>query len=253
MARIVSLGGVPVRDTTTRALLRFLDRRPARPLAIGFVNHNFVVACQALRPQAAADPDGILLLNDGVGVALAARLVAGRGFAENTNGTDFVPRLLFEVDRDLSVYLLGGTPEVVARASAFVDAMPRRRVVGATDGFSIWQDEARVVAAINAARPDILLVGFGNPRQERWILDNRRQLDVGVILAVGALFEWMTGSRRRAPQILQRARLEWLYRLAIEPRRLFKRYTIDVLRFFALVLRERGTATTVSRDRAPPR
>ena len=252
MAHIVSLGGVPVRDTTTRAVLRFLERRPQRQLAIGFVNHNFVVACQGLRARAEADADGILLLNDGVGVSLAARLVAGRGFAENTNGTDFVPRLLQEIDRDLSVYLLGGTPEVVARAATFVEAMPRRRVVGANDGFSIWQDEARVVAAINAARPDILLVGFGNPRQERWILDNRRRLDVATILAVGALFEWITGSRKRAPLVLQRARLEWLYRLAIEPRRLVRRYTIDVVRFFALVLRERN-ATAINRGRAPPR
>ena len=115
MARIVRLGGIPMRDTTTPAVLRFLARPRARQLAIGFVNHNFVVACQGLRYQAAADPGGILLLNDGVGVALGARLVGGR-FAENMNGTDLVPRLLRKVDRDLSVYLLGGTPEVVACA-----------------------------------------------------------------------------------------------------------------------------------------
>ena len=253
MVRLVALGGVPIRDTTAGALVRFLERRTAAspPLAIGFVNQHFVVACRGLHAQAGADPRGILLVNDGVGVALAARLVVGRGFAENLNGTDLVPRLLREVGRDLDVFLLGGAPDIVARAAALVDAMPRRRVVGAIDGFSIWRDEARVVSAINAARPDLLLVGFGNPRQERWILERRRELDVGTILAVGALFEWMTGSRRRAPPFVRRARLEWLYRLASEPRRLGRRYTIDIVRFFALVWRERGTA--VNRGRAPPR
>ena len=239
--RDTSIGGIPVRNTTTRVLIRFLDSRTkdSRPLVIAFVNQNFVVSCQGLRPLAWSRPEGILLVNDGVGVALAARLATGQGFAENLNGTDLVPRLLRDLKRDLKVFLLGGTPEVVAHAGQIIDNMPRRRVVGTIDGYSIWEHEAKVIAAINLAKPDLLLVGFGNPKQEFWILQHRDALHVSVIFAVGGLFEWMTGVRRRAPYFVRRAGLEWVYRMVTEPRRLFKRYTIDVVRFFLIVCNER--------------
>ena len=236
------IAGVPVRDTNAAAVVRFLERRirPHQQLVIAFVNQHFVVACRALRPLAEADRQGVLLLDDGVGVAMAAYLFERRSFAENLNGTDLVPRILREVKQDLAVFLLGGTTDVVARTAALIDAMPRRCVVGFVDGFSIWKDERDVIAKINATRPDILLVGFGNPKQERWILDHRRELDVGTIIAVGALFEWMTGAKRRAPLALRRAHIEWLYRLALEPRRLSRRYTLDVVRFFFLAWRDRA-------------
>ena len=236
------IAGIPIRNTNSAALVRFFDRRrrPHQQLAIGFVNQHFVVACRALRPLAEADRQGVLLLDDGVGVAMAAYLFSRRGFAENLNGTDLVPRILREVKQDLTVFLLGGTADVVARTAALVDAMPRRRVVGFVDGFSIWQNEWEVIALINAARPDILLVGFGNPKQERWILEHRRKIEVGTIIAVGALFEWMTGARRRAPLVLRRAHIEWLYRLALEPRRLSRRYTLDVVRFFFMAWQGRA-------------
>lgn len=239
--RLTLLAGVPIRHTTTRALVRFFDRRNKinSQVAVGFVNHNFILACRGLHALARADPDGILLLDDGVGVEIAARLFVGHGFAENLNGTDLVPVILRDVKRDLDIFLIGGSPKVVARAATLISAMPRRRIVGAIDGFSIWRREKDVIASINAAQPDLVLVGFGNPKQEQWILTHRRELKTNAIFGVGALFEWMTGSRSRAPYALRRARLEWLWRLALEPQRLWKRYTIDIVRFFVIVWRDR--------------
>ena len=164
------------------------------------------------------------------------------------NGTDFVPRFLSQTKTDLGVYCLGGTPDIVDKAAAVIGAMPRCHVLGHTDGFSFWEDEKALVQTINAAKPDVLLVGFGNPRQERWILQNRRLLDVRLIFAVGALFEWMTGAKRRAPEWVRRYRLEWVYRLAIEPRRLMKRYTIDIVRFFWLVSADGGASRRSGAD-----
>jgi beta-1,4-glucosyltransferase len=79
-------------------------------------------------------------------------------------------------------------------------------------------------------------VAFGNPLQEKWILRHREALEVPLIFAVGALFDFLSGTASRAPQFIRRARLEWAYRLVQEPRRLFRRYTIDTLRFFGMAI-----------------
>ena len=240
MTRTMSIGGVPIRDTSSSALVRFLGRLnfTTRPVIVGFVNHNFVVRCQDLC-RLTTGSKGILLVNDGVGVEIAAFLTYRRGFNENMNGTDFLPLFLAKAKPELRIYLLGGAVETLQEAARMIDSLPRRRVVGRWDGVSVWAKEADVIRDINASRPDVLLVGFGNPLQERWILKHRNALDVSIVFAVGALFEWMTGRRHRAPLFVRRLRLEWLYRLMLEPKRLAKRYTLDVVRFFTLVHRHK--------------
>ena len=222
-------------------MLRFLHRRLAgrQTLALGFANHNFLLKCQPMRERMWAEPN-LLLLNDGIGMEIGCRLRRGRGFRENMNGTDFTPLFLAEEPNELRIYLVGGRPEVVAQAAAQIGAMPRRTVVGFTDGFSLWKREEEVVAEIARLKPDLLLVGLGNPLQERWILDNMARLDATLIFGIGALYEWMTGTKRRAPMLVRRLHLEWIYRLALEPRRLGARYTVDVLRFFALLLTDKS-------------
>ena len=229
-------GGFQVRDTTSASMVRFLWRRIAanRKIAVGFANHHFITACQALEAHHRTRRD-VVLLNDGIGIELAARLRFGRGFAENMNGTDFVPLFLSGSSRELTVYLIGSGSDVVRQAVDAIAALPNCEVVGFCDGFSLWQHETAVLAEIERLRPDVLLVGMGNPLQERWIAQNWDQLHARVIIGVGALFEWMTGTKRRAPHALRFVRLEWAYRLIIEPRRLLRRYTWEALQFFAIV------------------
>jgi beta-1,4-glucosyltransferase len=237
----VLLGGFRIRDLQADLLVRFLRGRlrSGRKIAVGFVNHNFVIECQRLGRGACRD-DGLLLVNDGIGMQVAALLRFGRGFRENLNGTDFVPRFLRQADLPLTVYLVGGEPAVVRHAAAIITALPNCRVVGFCDGFSLWSRQAEVLADIGALSPDVLLVGLGNPLQERWVTANWNQIDARLIFGVGALFEWMTGRRRRAPSLVRRLRCEWVYRLLLEPRRLLHRYTIGILHFFTLVLGRRG-------------
>lgn len=238
----LALGGFHVRSTQADRLIRFLRGRlqSGRKIAVGFVNHNFVISCQHIHRGTCGD-DSLLLVNDGIGMQLAALLRFGHGFRENLNGTDFVPRFLRQAGRPVTVYLVGGEVDVVRSAAAAIAAMPNCRVVGHCDGYSLWAREAEVLDGIKAASPDILLVGLGNPLQERWVTANWDRLDARVIFGVGALFDWITGRRRRAPVLLQRLRCEWVYRLVIEPRRLLHRYTIGILHFFALVLGRSGT------------
>lgn len=234
----ISIGGFSIRNTNAATMTRFLQARIARDqkVAIGFANHHFVTACQSL-PCSERDAKSLVLLNDGIGMQMAALLRFGRGFAENMNGTDFVPRFLRAAGRPYTVFLIGSRPTVVGRAAETISNLPNCQVIGFCDGFSLWQHEDSVLAEISRLRPDVLLVGLGNPLQERWIVDHWAALDAKVIIGVGALFDWMTGLRRRAPKAVRAARLEWAYRIVLEPRRLLRRYTVDGVKFFSLVFR----------------
>jgi N-acetylglucosaminyldiphosphoundecaprenol N-acetyl-beta-D-mannosaminyltransferase len=89
---------------------------------------------------------------------------------------------------------------------------------------------------INAAKPDVVWVGFGCPKQERWIVENKHRIDTAVIMGIGAAFEFVSGKVKRAPIPIQKAGLEWLYRIYKEPRRLWKRYFINGPLFIKYVI-----------------
>lgn len=173
---------------------------------------------------------------DGTGVRVAAKLV-GVNIPERMTGADWINPLCSRAAADgLSLYLLGGEPGV-ARAAA--DALRQRhvglRIAGTGAGFGL---NAKAVDDINARRPDILLVGMGTPTQEKWIAANRELLDVPVVWAVGALFEFVTGQITRGPRWMTAHGMEWICRLAAEPRKLWRRYLIGNPAFFLRLLRE---------------
>ena len=93
-----------------------------------------------------------------------------------------------------------------------------------------------LVDSINASGADVVLVAFGNPAQETWILEHCDACDAPLMFGVGALLDFLSGNARRAPPWVRRLHLEWLYRLACEPRRLLRRYTWDLARFFRICL-----------------
>src|SRR5690606_38648968 len=114
-------------------------------------------------------------------------------------------------------------------------------VVGVCDGYEGRSSAGTALPSqIDAASPDILLVAFGNPLQERWIVEHSDRLRVPLVLGVGALLDFLSGRARRAPGWVRRSRMEWLYRLAHEPRRLLRRYSLDLLVFFRLCWQRRG-------------
>lgn len=209
--------------------------RNGHRMGVVFANAHFVAVCQDLR-DAIDDHPAMLILNDGLGVNMAASLLEGRSFRANMNGTDFVPRFLAESRDGLRVFLLGASIPSVRGAAAAFAGYPNVSIVGARDGYSFREDEAATIAAINAAAPDILLVAMGCPTQERWIVDNFTRLRVPVTMGVGALFDFVSKRSRRAPRFVRRLRLEWLYRLCREPGRLGYRYSVELLHFFWIVL-----------------
>ena len=181
---------------------------------------------------------------DGMGVVLAARLT-GQTIPERMTGADWIEDLCrVAVERDLALYFLGGTPEAVqGTAAALGTRYPGLCIAGASDGYTVGSES---IARINQAHPDVLLVGMGPPRQEKWIARHRSELDVPVVWAVGGLFDVVSGRVPRGPRWMTQHGLEWLCRLMVEPRRLWRRYLLGNPRFLWRVL-TMHTATTVQR------
>ncbi len=226
------IGGFDVVGSSADALIdRLRARRDAgTPTELLFANTNFVMSCRPLAP-ALHGPE-TLIVNDGIGLDLASRLFHRRPFPENLNGTDFVPKLLGALDRPTRIFLLGARPAVVQRAADLLGRIDRIEVAGAIDGYGGMVDDDAVMATYAAAGPDILLVALGDPRQARWIVAHRGRHRVTLVVGVGALFDFVSGNVPRAPAWIRRLRLEWVYRLLHEPRRLAKRYSIDLVAFF---------------------
>ncbi len=175
-----------------------------------------------------------LLLPDGIGVAMAGRMT-GQALAANLNGTDLVPALLAEAaQRGKSVYLFGGRPGT-ARAAALklTHLAPSLRIAGTRDGFGEAVDPQAVVADMNASGADIVLVALGVPVQEIWIDRYASELNASLCMGVGAAFDFLAGNVARAPRWVRSAKCEWIWRLAMEPRRMFGRYIFGNAAFLA--------------------
>lgn len=242
--RILPIAGFPVLEATPKALASHLlcILRHQQKVTLLYANSNFIVKCKRLLRR--MHDDSVIIVNDGVGMDIAARMFHGRSFKANLNGTDFTPYLFRESVRPLRVYLLGGRLDVVMKAAIHAEQALGQIVVGYCDGYQGMQDPS-LIDRINASGAEVLLVAMGNPMQEAWILEHREQLTVPIVSGVGALFDFWAGDKPRAPRYVQRLRLEWLYRLCHEPRRLLRRYTVDVLVFFADCFRYRkATAPT---------
>lgn len=194
-----------------------------------------------------------LVVADGVGVDLASLALHGQMFPANLNGTDLVPRLLRRIQRPLKVALIGARREVADCArDAFQAMCPQHEVSVISDGYFSAADEPGILRQLKAERPDILLVAMGVPRQETWIADKLGAEHCTVPIAVGALFDIFTGTVPRAPGWMLVLRIEWLYRLWREPKRLWRRYIIGNPVFLASVIKARLGGTSSGRGAAMP-
>jgi N-acetylglucosaminyldiphosphoundecaprenol N-acetyl-beta-D-mannosaminyltransferase len=183
-----------------------------------------------------------LSVTDGVPLVWASRFL-GRPVPERVNGTDLMVMLCQAASvNGSSVYLLGGRPGAAEGAVRnLIQAYPGLRVVGVDcPPYGFEQDQCVVSAVadrIQACKPDLLFVGLGAPKQEYWI-ESHSHLPAKVMIGVGGSFELIGGMVMRAPRILQKAGCEWLWRLCMDPARLWKRYLVGNTVFLCLVLRQ---------------
>lgn len=166
-----------------------------------------------------------LVLPDGIGLKVVTALFGDR-MKDNCNGSDFSPLLMRELAaRGYKIFLLGGKEGVAERAAAAMKSrIPGLQIAGTHHGY--FRNDEEVIDAINRSGADILFVGLGAPVQEKWIDRHRERLSPKLCLGVGALFDWLSGHKRRSPLLLRKLHLEWFWRILIEPKRMSKRYLV---------------------------
>ncbi|SFG03816.1 N-acetylglucosaminyldiphosphoundecaprenol N-acetyl-beta-D-mannosaminyltransferase [Halobacillus alkaliphilus] len=188
---------------------------------------SFIVAINPEKIlQAQEDPNLKNLLNkatyqipDGVGVLLASKMNRG-DISSRVTGIDMLLALCEQASaHDKSVFLYGAKPGVAEKAKdGLLKRYPNLKVAGVLDGYE--KDQEHVIQTINEAKPDVLFVALGSPKQEYWIVDHMKDLDVRIFQGVGGSFDVISGRVKRAPRFFQKFGIEWLYRLITEPWRL---------------------------------
>ena len=235
--------GVRINAASFKAVLERVLTAPesGERLSMHFATvHTVVESREDARLRAALDTG--MVQPDGMPLVWLGR--AGGIPVERVCGPDFMPALIQEGIRlGRRHFFYGGAPGVPeALAARLSQRYPGLQVAGTLSppfrALSADEEEA-IISEINAAQPDYVWVGLGTPKQDVWIAAKRSRLTASALLAVGAAFDLMAGRRRRAPRWMQRTGMEWVYRLATEPRRLASRYTRVNARFVRLLLRDR--------------
>ncbi len=235
----VELLGVPIDNLTMSSAIARVEDLVARgiPSYVVTPNVDHLVKLQRDPEFQRAYAEADLVLADGMPLVWASRLLRTPLLAK-VSGSD-----LFEVFAEVAarrgyrLYFLGGRPGAAERAASVLgERHPGLLVCGVEApprGFE--QDPAQndaVIARVRAARPDVLFVGLGAPKQELWLHAHRDALEVPVSIGVGASFDFVAGMVQRAPRWAQRSGLEWAWRLSMEPRRLWRRYLVEDPAFF---------------------
>ena len=230
----IDLLGVPVDCVTMDQALDWADSmmKGPHPRTILAVNPEKVMRAQQdgklLDQLRAAD----LLIPDGIGIVLAARLL-GLGHAERVPGAELMPKLCERaVSKGYTVFLFGASEEVNQQAVAVLrERYPGIRIVGSQHGYVKDEDMPAVITCINECQPDLLFVALGSPHQELWMARYLPQLTVKVCQGVGGTFDVIAGRVRRAPKVFRTLHLEWFYRLASDPSRIRRQTALPLFAF----------------------
>lgn len=221
---------VTMDEAVTRALALMKERRGAY---VCTPNPEIVWACRRQPAMMEAVCGADLVLADGVGVLLGAKIL-GRPLPERVTGYDFCCALLGAMEG--SVFLLGGRPGVAARAAEKIrKEHPALCVCGWSDGF--YDDEEALVARIRAASPDFLVVCLGTPKQELFMQRYAGLPEIGLMAGLGGTLDVLVGDIPRAPAFFIRHRIEWLYRLWREPKRIKRQMRLPL--YLLAVVRQR--------------
>lgn len=242
----VSIYGIPFSKMKMQETLAWMTD--------AIVNHRstHVITANPIMVMAALENDNFMrvmqqadiIVPDGAGVVWAANK-AGSPLSERVTGFDLLHELMRIGEKHhWKVFLLGAAPEVVQATEARLHELyPGVQIVGALDGYFGAAEDEGVVAQIREAAPDILFVARGADTQEPWIAKYRDQLNATLMMGVGGSFDIISGRMKRAPQWMQKMKLEWFYRLIKEPTR-YKRM-LALPKFAWKVMRDKDNVTKV--------
>ncbi len=229
--------GVPVHPVTFEDFLDAVAQfiRQGTPHQICTANPEFVMTAQRRPDFLRVLQEADLVLPDGVGLLWAAKRM-GHPLPERVTGSDGIYLLAERAAREgWRLFLLGAMPGVAEKtASILAQRYPGLNVVGTYPGSPRDEDYPEIARRIKTAQPDILLVAYGAPNQDLWIAQHKEDLGVPVSMGVGGAFDFVAGVQKRAPRLLIRLNLEWLWRLVTQPWRW--RRQLDLPRFVWSVL-----------------
>lgn len=236
------LGAVTLPGLISACRSALVHREENHPYVVSCANpHSLVVARKDTEFRLALNASSALLV-DGIGCVIASRILGSR-IGPRVTGYDAYVAIMRELDsRGGCAFFFGSTSEVLNSISKRAkNDFPRVRVHTLSPSFGHWNDDLNrhYVSEINLVRPDVLWVGLTAPKQEKWVMTHRSALRVPIIANVGAVFDYYGGRVRLAPSAIRMCGLEWLYRLAQEPRRLWRRTFVSAPYFLLLVLAER--------------
>jgi N-acetylglucosaminyldiphosphoundecaprenol N-acetyl-beta-D-mannosaminyltransferase len=247
----IEILGVRVDDATYADLLDMVDAcvDSGKPHHVITVNVEMLIAAHDSPEFAAVLEGGDLNVADSVGVMLAARLL-GRPLRERVTGSDGIHRLAAHSARKgYRPYLLGAAPGVAELAAqSLLAANPGLEFAGTYAGSPSASEEDDIIHRVRATNPDLLLVAYGVPAEEKWIARNRQRLGVPVMMGVGGAFDFAAGVTNRAPGWMRRLGLEWLFRLISEPWRWRRQLALP--RFVLLIIKQK-LGMIVGRQGAP--
>ncbi len=233
--------GVEVADLSLDEALKFTHGRLALELftPITFLNaHNGNIAQRDIHFVDVLDD--FTVFPDGIGVDIASKILYGAKFKANLNGTDFIPALFRSAPRRLKVALYGARPGIAKRAAdAFAEMDDRHVYRSVGHGFTGAKKQAAILDEILKWRPDVVLVAKGVPAQELWIHRHLTEGHCTLAFGVGALFDFTAGNVARAPNWMRAIRAEWIYRLAQEPARMWRRYILGNPVFLIHVIKQK--------------
>lgn len=239
--RTVVVLGIPFKDVSFKEVVGWVNQRVRSrcPGYIATANMDFIMQAWRDPEQQRILLEADLVVADGIPIVWLSRLM-GFGLKERVTGSDLVPMFAELCAREgFSLYGLGGAPGVAEKAMAcLAQRYPGLRVAGCYSppkADVLAMNNAEILSKLDAADPDILLVAFGAPKQEKWVNMHIREWRVPVSIGIGGSLDFLAGAQKRAPRIVQKCALEWLWRMLSDPKRLFKRYFSNLF-FFAIAL-----------------
>ncbi|MGB9749977.1 MAG: WecB/TagA/CpsF family glycosyltransferase [Caldisericia bacterium] len=228
----VNILGIPVDKLTEKEVLEkiinFINERRFHLI----VTINSENATKALENKKFLDviKNADLVIPDGIGIILASKIL-GNKLPERIPGIDLSYKILkISNEKGYKIVLIGGKEGVAENAKQSLKKIfPDLNIVLTYNGYFNKEEEKKIVEEIQKLEPDILLVGMGSEKQEIWIWDNREKFkNISVCIGVGGTLDIWAGKKKRAPKFIQKIGLEWLYRMVIEPKRIFRIFKIFI-------------------------
>ncbi|MGV3772897.1 MAG: WecB/TagA/CpsF family glycosyltransferase [Verrucomicrobiales bacterium] len=253
----IAMLGVPFDNVTTGQTIQLIEQMVSsgQPHYLATANVDFLVQAMHDVELRRILFDAHLVLCDGTPLVWASKLL-GNPLPERVAGSDLVPLLMkVAAEKGYRPFFLGATEDSAKQAIANLTAKyPSLQMAGYySPPFNklLEMDHEEITRRITEAKPDMLFVGFGCPKQEKWISMHYRSLGVPVSVGIGGTIDFLAGKLQRAPKWMQKTGTEWIFRLAQEPKRLFKRYCGDLWYFSRAILQQYWQFSSRSRKKIP--